>query len=97
LNDLSIPDILTARRILKGYPTEKPVELSEILLSQSTKVNELVVDPFMGSGSVGIAAIKMGRKFLGNDIQTLSVKSSTVRLSLVKEQSAWKDMLMPIG
>lgn len=68
LKNLSIPDILEHKRIFRGYPTEKPVELSEILISQSTEKGGVVLDPFMGSGSVGLAAIKQGRKFLGCDI-----------------------------
>ena len=67
LNNLGTPDILTAPRIWKGYPTEKPVELSDILVTQSTINNELVCDPFMGSGSVGVASLRNNRNFLGND------------------------------
>jgi len=68
LNDLGIPDILRAKRVYRGYPTEKPVELSKILVLQSTEPNELVIDPFMGSGSVGVAAVRTGRHFAGSDI-----------------------------
>ena len=67
LHDLGIPDILQATRVWKGYPTEKPAELSEILISQSTESGALVIDPFCGSGSVGLAAIQTERNFLGND------------------------------
>ena len=48
LNDLSIPDILEVDRIHRGYPTEKPVSLSEILVKQSSIVGEVICDPFMG-------------------------------------------------
>ena len=67
LNDLGVPDILTAKRVYRGYPTEKPVEVSEILVTQSTQPGELVCDPFCGSGSAGVAAVQQGRDFLGND------------------------------
>lgn len=36
LNDLGVPDVLQARRIHRGHPTEKPVEISEVLVRQST-------------------------------------------------------------
>ncbi|HET9988027.1 MAG TPA: site-specific DNA-methyltransferase, partial [Kofleriaceae bacterium] len=52
LNDLGIADILEAPRISGGYPAEKPPSISETLISQSTQAGELVIDPFMGSGSV---------------------------------------------
>ncbi len=68
LNDLGIPDVIAAPRVLNGYPTEKPVAVSEILVRQSTDEGELVADPFTGSGSVGVAALKNGRSFLGNDL-----------------------------
>ncbi|MGV2988138.1 DNA-methyltransferase [Vibrio sp. E150_011] len=68
LNDLGIPDILTHKRVYRGYPTEKPVPLMETLISQSSNENELVVDPFFGSGATLIAANNLKRKAYGNDI-----------------------------
>jgi site-specific DNA-methyltransferase (adenine-specific) len=68
LNDLGVPDVLECKRIRDGYPTEKPVELSEVLIRQSSQPGELVVDPFMGSGSVGVAALRNKRGFAGTDI-----------------------------
>ncbi|ELA9429696.1 site-specific DNA-methyltransferase [Vibrio parahaemolyticus] len=68
LNDLSIPDILTHKRVYRGYPTEKPVSLLEVLVAQSSREGELVVDPFFGSGSTLVAANNLNRQFKGNDI-----------------------------
>lgn len=84
LNDLSIPDILSCERVLRGYPTEKPSLISEILIRQSSSVGDLVLDPFIGSGSVGEAAIKNGRRFLGCDIQEYAVNLSRERIEKVK-------------
>ncbi|HBN6897949.1 TPA: site-specific DNA-methyltransferase, partial [Vibrio cholerae] len=50
LNDLSVPDVLEYKRVWKGYPTEKPVELLEVLIRQSSSENEIVADSFFGSG-----------------------------------------------
>lgn len=80
LNDLSVPDILECDRIFNGYPTEKPVEICEILITQSTNAGELVIDPFMGSGSVGLAAVINNRKFLGTDIKENAVELTRKRL-----------------
>ena len=83
LNDLSIPDILEIPRIHNGYPTEKPSELLEILIKQSTNSDELVFDPFMGSCSVGYAANKLNRKFVGGDIAEKAFKIATKRMKIV--------------
>lgn len=80
LNDLSIPDILECERIYKGYPTEKPVDLCEILVQQSTEPGELVIDPFMGSGPVAVASIRNSRRFMGSDLNKTAVKLSQCRL-----------------
>jgi site-specific DNA-methyltransferase (adenine-specific) len=68
LNDLGIADIIECPRIHGGYPTEKPVEVSDVLVRQSTEPGELVIDPFMGSGSAGVAALAQGRSFAGADL-----------------------------
>jgi site-specific DNA-methyltransferase (adenine-specific) len=81
LNDLSIPDILGVARIRNGYPAEKPVAMSETLIKQSSDVGELVIDPFMGSASVGLAALKLKRGFMGNDLCDEAVRISKARLS----------------
>ncbi|EHH1174115.1 TPA: site-specific DNA-methyltransferase [Vibrio parahaemolyticus] len=68
LNDLGVPDILQSKRVYRGYPTEKPVDLLEVLISQSSTEDELVMDPFFGSGSTLVAAKKLNRNYIGCDI-----------------------------
>jgi len=68
LNDLSIPDVLECKRVWRGYPTEKPTELLEILIKQSSLEGEIVADSFFGSGSTLIAANNLSRNYLGCDI-----------------------------
>ena len=80
LNDLGVPDIIAAPRIRGGYPAEKPPEVAEVLIRQSTDPGGVVIDPFMGSGSVGIAAARLGRRFLGNDLNPEAVKIASQRL-----------------
>ncbi|MFT3694408.1 MAG: site-specific DNA-methyltransferase [Kofleriaceae bacterium] len=80
LNDLGIADILSAKRIANGYPAEKPTSISETLITQSTEPGQLVIDPFMGSGSVGVAAISRGRDFMGNDLCEEAVEITRSRL-----------------
>ncbi|MBB4952744.1 site-specific DNA-methyltransferase (adenine-specific) [Agrobacterium vitis] len=47
------------------HPTEKPLRLMAQLIADFTQAGDLVFDPFMGSGSTGVAALKMGRRFVG--------------------------------
>jgi site-specific DNA-methyltransferase (adenine-specific) len=81
LNDLGVPDVLAFPRVRNGYPTEKPVGISEVLVTQSTQPGELVIDPFMGSGSIGVAAVKQQRRFWGNDICDESLAIAHQRLT----------------
>ena len=80
LADLGVADVIVEPRIHRGYPAEKPPAVSEVLIKQSSLPGELVADPFMGSGSVGVAALKTGRRFLGNDLNPEAVRLSASRL-----------------
>lgn len=83
LNDLGVPDVLAVPRVRGGYPAEKPPELAEILVRQSSAAGELVADPFMGSGSVGVAALRLGRRFHGNDLNADAVRLAAQRLAVL--------------
>ena len=96
LSNLGMPDvfdlkedpegyILECARIRNGYPTEKPSSVSAKLILQSSAPGELVVDPFCGSSSVGVAAIQNGRRYVGNDITEAAIKTSTERLVAASE------------
>ena len=80
LNDLGIADVISVPRIHRGYPAEKPAAVSEVLIGQSSETGETVADPFMGSGSVGVAAARRGRRFLGTDVNPEAVRLSERRL-----------------
>ena len=62
-NILNIPNVKAGR---KKHPTEKPVELMKILIKNSSNINDVVLDMFMGSGSTGISCIESERKFIRN-------------------------------
>jgi site-specific DNA-methyltransferase (adenine-specific) len=80
LRDLSVADVISVPRVRGGYPAEKPVAVSEVLVNQGSEPGELVVDPFCGSGSVGVAAVKHERSFMGCDICAEAVEVSRGRL-----------------
>lgn len=50
------------------HPTQKPVELIKRMIRNSTDEGDLILDPFMGSGTTGVAAVQLGRQFLGFEI-----------------------------
>jgi modification methylase len=50
------------------HPTQKPVALATLFIRLHTQPGDLVVDPFLGSGSTGEAAIRLDRKFLGFEV-----------------------------
>ena len=51
-------------RVLNGHPSEKPLRLMEWTL-QTVKASGLILDPFMGSGTTGVASLKINNKFIG--------------------------------
>lgn len=81
LNFLGWPDVLPAPRVDSGYATEKPVSLLSKLIENSSSQGELVLDPFMGSGSCGEAALRLGRNFAGCDTSDLALKTARARLA----------------
>jgi site-specific DNA-methyltransferase (adenine-specific) len=80
LNNLGISDIIDCPRVIGGYPAEKPPQVASVLVEQSSQVGELVIDPFMGSGSTGVAAISNGRDFKGNDLCAEALDITRTRL-----------------
>ena len=93
LNDLGVADIISIPRIRGGYPAEKPPEVADVLIRQSTGTGDLVGDPFMGSGSVGIAAARLGRRFVGNDLNPEAARIAAHRLREFGAVSAPPDVL----
>lgn len=64
-----------------GHPAPFPVELPYRLIQLYTYTGDIVLDPFMGSGSTAIAAVKSGRKFIGYDIDLEYVKLAKDRIA----------------
>jgi len=65
-------------KIYGKHPTQKPVALLERIILASTKTHDIVLDPFTGSSTTGVAAYRLGRYFIGidnnNEYLDLSVK-----------------------
>lgn len=71
-----------------GYPTQKPLNLLERIIEISTDENDLVIDPFCGSGTTLVAAKRLHRQFIGFDISQEACELANQRLvSLIKSES----------
>ena len=69
LNGFRYADIIKATRTgNKFHPTEKPVDLLELFIKNSSDENAVVFDGFMGSGSTGVACVNTNRKFIGIEL-----------------------------
>ena len=69
LNGFRYADIIKANRTgNKLHPTEKPVDLLELFIKNSSDENAVVFDGFMGSGSTGVACVNTNRQFIGIEL-----------------------------
>ena len=69
-----------------GYPTQKPETLIERIIKASSNPGDLIFDCFMGSGTTQTVAMKLGRRFIGADINLASIQTTTKRLLSVAKQ-----------
>ena len=96
INDMGTKNILRVPNIIrtKKHPTEKPVELMQILIENSTKQGQTVVDPFMGVGGVGVACKKTERNFIGFEIDEkyFDVAKQRIENDVLKENVSEKQM-----
>ncbi|MEZ4789528.1 MAG: DNA methyltransferase [Flavobacteriales bacterium] len=77
----SMPDVWRFKRIHNSeYPTQKPVEVFQAMLHASAEPGYVVCDPFLGSASSAIAAMKCKCKFIGCDISDKSIQVAARRI-----------------
>jgi len=75
------------------HPTEKPTALVEHFLKLHTTPKDLVLDPFAGSGATGVACARMGRPFLGFELDPQWVKHANDRISAAQRGLTTKQSL----
>lgn len=80
MNNAGDRDVLTHPNITAGYPTEKPYGLAEQIIRNSTVPHDIIIDPFMGSGVFGHAAVANYRQFIGGDINGEAFNISEKRM-----------------
>lgn len=68
-----------------GHPTIKPIELVKRHIAHATNENDLVLDPFMGSGTTAVACKELNRRFIGFEINEKYYKLANDRLNGIKK------------
>ncbi len=74
----------------RKYPTQKPVKLLERIVQLASNVGDLVYDPFCGSGTTLVAAVRHGRDAIGTDISSEALKISRERVTLEQKNQVNK-------
>ncbi len=69
-----------AEKIYGKHPTQKPIELLDRIVKASTRPGDIILDPFSGSATTGIAAHREGRQYIGIELEEAYLKTSIKRL-----------------
>lgn len=69
-----------------NYPTQKPKRILELIIEASSQPGDIVFDCFMGSGTTQAVAMKLGRRFIGADINLGAIQTTTKRLLAVAKE-----------
>jgi site-specific DNA-methyltransferase (adenine-specific)/modification methylase len=66
------------------HPTQKPLRVLRRLVELASSPGDVVLDPFMGVGSTGVAALELGRRFVGIELEPAYVDAARRRLDAVQ-------------
>ena len=72
-----------SEKIEKGHPTQKNIETMEWLIERLTNEKDVVLDPFMGSGTTGVACQNLNRRFIGYELDDKYYFMAKSRLLIV--------------
>lgn len=84
---INLPTTCNGMEEKTEHPTQKPEALLRKLLLASTNENDIIVDPFSGSGTTAVVATELNRKFLVNDNFNEYNKMADSRLQKIKHKS----------
>lgn len=90
--DYTKPIISGSQEYLQ-YPTQKPEGLLERIIKSHSNPGDLVFDCFMGSGTTQAVALKLGRRFIGADINLGAIQTTTKRLLQIMKESGNEGLL----
>ena len=83
-----------AHKEIRIHPTQKPVKLFEWIIRNYAKEGDIICDPFFGSGSCLVAAVRMGHPFIGIEKERIYFDAAQIRIKKAQGQgkiSAWFD------
>lgn len=86
-----IPFVNPQAKERTGYPTQKPEQLVERIIKVSSNPGDLVFDCFMGSGTTQAVAMKLGRRFIGADINLGAIQTTIKRLINIEKNEKNND------
>ena len=90
----AIPTPSRSEKIFGKHPTQKPLSLLERIILASTGLGDLILDPFTGSSTTGVAAIRHGRRFIGIDTKSGYLDLSIKRLEQERANTTHKPTLI---
>lgn len=76
----------TGGNLKNNHPTVKPIALMEYLIKMVTREGQTVLDPFMGSGTTGMACKRLGRDFIGIELNEEYIKIAEARIKTIQEK-----------
>lgn len=76
-----------------GHPTIKPLPFIERMVRNSSKDDDIVLDPFMGSGTTAVAAVQQGRRYIGFEINAEYYKSAERRVGAAEGMRAMEEFM----
>jgi site-specific DNA-methyltransferase (adenine-specific) len=76
-------------------PTQKPLSLIESFVSDFTRPGETILDPFLGSGTTGVAAARLGRKFVGCELSERHFEIACERITNAQRQESLFERALP--
>ena len=84
---------------IQNYPTQKPIKLLEQIIATASQEGDIVADFFMGSGTTCVTAQRMGRRWIGCDINLGAIQITIKRIGQIikEEQKGVKDFMGSLG
>ncbi len=87
----SIPTTPKREKFFGSHPTQKPLELIKRIIAMCTNEGDVVLDPFCGSGTTGVACVSLNRKFIGIDLEQNYLKLAKKRMDVIDENNKIND------
>jgi site-specific DNA-methyltransferase (adenine-specific) len=81
----SIPLTPPTEKIFGKHPTQKPLELLRRIIKSSSNKGDTILDPFNGSGTTGVVAKELSRKYIGIDLEKSFLDLTILRSGFTKE------------